>query len=512
MISLDSIISKKNNKKSKLDKNTCSQNHKINFKNIKDCLGISGDIKYKEIIINSNLDNVKTTLFYIDGLSSSSDISNYITKPLVNKPVFSNCKSQYEVIEQIKLGEIYFASYKFCDNFNKVLDEILSGSSVLIFDEENVAAIFDTQQFDKRAVTEPTVENATKGSKDSFVETYRTNTATIRRKIKSPNLVIEEINIGRQTNTSVGIIYMGNIVNENLLKNVRERLQKINVDQILTTSIIEEYLSENKYSTFPQIVTTERPDVFCADIIEGRVGLVVDGIPFSFIVPGTMIQFMQAAEDYSRTIVVATLIRTLRFLALIISLFMPAVYIAITMYHPEMIPTNLAMFIARSREGVTFPVTVETIVMLLSFEILFEAGLRIPKTVGQAVSILGTLVVGQAAVEAKLVSPSIVVIIAMTTISAFAMPNQDFSNSIRIWRVIFTVLSSILGLIGIVIGIIFIVYELCKLEAFGVPYLSPFVSSDTQNMTKDTILRVPYEKNKERPRELKVKNKMRVGD
>lgn len=510
----DLTIYNKNKEKENEEKNEEKNKNELNIiteNSVEILLGNSGDLKKREIYINTAKKELKVKLYYIDGLSNSSDISNFIVKPLLERDVFSKCITLAAVLEKIENGGIYFVAQTITKDVEKTVQEILGGSSVIVFDELNTAVVFDTKKFDKRSVTEPTVENATKGAKDSFIENYRSNTATVRRKLKSKNLVIEDMNLGKQSNTPVGIIYMSNITNEDLINSVKERLSKVDVDQVLTTSVLEEYLSDDKKCVFPQVVTTERPDVFCSDILEGRVGILVDGIPFSFIVPGTMVEFMQASEDYSRKTVVASIIRIIRFTSLFIALILPAIYIAITMYHPEMIPTNLATFIARSREGVTFPIPVETILMLSMFEILFEAGLRIPKTVGQAVSIVGTLVVGQAAVEAKLVSPSVVVIVAITIIASFAMPNQDFSNATRIWRMVFTIFSSIMGLVGLVMAIILFVYKLCKIESFGVPYLSPLVSNDTRGMFKDSIFRVPYMDNVKRPEELNVKNKTRVG-
>lgn len=241
-------------------------------------------------------------------------------------------------------------------------------------------------------------------------------------------------------------------------------------------------------------------------------GIIVDGIPFGLIVPGTFIQFMQTPEDYSRKYIVGSLIRMIRFISLFISLTLPALYIAITTFHPEMIPTNLALFIAKSREGVVLPIAIEAISMLVVFEILYEAGLRVPKTIGQAVSIVGTLVVGQAAVEAKLVSPSVVVVIAMTSISAFTMPNQDLNSAVRLWRLVLAISGTLLGLVGVVISSILFTFKLCKLESFGVSYLSPFVGNDGKDIINDTIFRIPLKFNKIRPSSLKSKNVKRQGD
>ena len=483
----------------------------LNRENLTKRLGESKDIVIRDIYLNGNVD-LKVSLFYIDGLVNLSDISNFILKPLVKEQAFVKAADLKDVLKQIENGKIYNASQSITDDLDKTINQIMSGCSVLLLDKIQTAVIFETKKFDKRSITEPTIESTTKGPKDSFIENYRSNTATIRRKIKNPELMIKDLTIGKQTQTTLGVFYLGNIVNDTLVKEVFQRLESINVDNLLTTSFIEAFLSEDPLCTFPQVGTTERPDSFCADIIEGRVGIIVDGIPIGFVVPGTLVQFMQTSEEYSRNTIIASAIRAIRFTCLFLSLVLPGLFIAISTYHPEMIPTNLALFIAKSREGVTFPVAIETILMLAAFEILFEAGLRIPKNIGQAVSIVGTLVVGQAAVEAKLVSPSIVVMIAMTIITSFAMPNQDFSNSVRIWRIIFTIFSAVLGLIGIVIASILFVFKLAQLESFGVPYLSPFVSNNGKTILQDSIFSFPLKSNKYRPKILNTKNNKRVGD
>lgn len=483
----------------------------LNIENLKNLLGSSEDIKYREILINNNT-AMLVNLIYIDGLVNSSDLSNYVVKPLIQNEKIKGSQNADEIIKLIQDGALYFSSQVMTNDLQKVIDEITSGSSILLFSDQNTGFIYDTKGFEKRSIIEPTVENVTKGPKDSFVENYRTNTATIRRRIKTQDLVIENIIIGKQSHTSIGIVYIKSITNEQLLQQVRNRLGLINCDKVFSTSIIEDALSDDLNSSFPQVLSTERPDKFAADLDEGRVGIIVDGIPFGFIVPGTLVQFMQATEDYSHKSVVSSLIRMIRVVAILISLALPGLYISIATFNPEMIPTQLASFLAKSREGVTFPIAIETVAMLFSFEILYEAGLRVPKTIGQAVSIVGTLVVGQAAVEAKLVSPAIVVIVAMTAISSFTVPNQDFSNVIRIWRFVLAAVSTVLGLLGFVLMLIVFTFKLCKLESFGVSYLSPFVSNDGNGIMEDTILKFQPKFNKLRPTSLNVKNKKKQGD
>lgn len=483
----------------------------LNIENLKNAMGDSEDIKFREILVNSNT-AIPVNFICIEGIVNSADISNYVIKPLMQDNKIQGAQNAEEVINLIQNGVLYYASQSKTNDLNKVVDELLAGSAVLLFSDQNTAFIFDVKGFENRSMLEPTVENVTKGPKDSFVENYRTNTATVRRKIKTKDLVIESMILGKQTHTSIAIVYIKSILNDQILDEIRKRLSAINTDNVLTTSIIEDALSDNLNCIFPQVVSTERPDKFCADVIEGRAGIIVDGIPFGFVVPGTFVQFLQTPEDYSKKVIVSSILRIVRMFAMTISLMLPALYIAITTFQPEMIPTNLALFIAKSREGVTFPVAIETLGMLVAFEILYEAGLRVPRTVGQAVSIVGTLVVGQAAVEAKLVSPSIVVIIAMTSIAGFTIPNQDVANAIRVWRLVFAVLGTMLGLIGIVMSIILLTFTLCKLDSFGVPYMSPFVGNEGRDMLKDTILKIPPKYNKLRPNMLETKNVKRQGD
>lgn len=490
-----------------------SNNKKMDLttENIQKILGSSSDVKIRELLINEKT-KLEISMVYVDGLANQSFISDYILKPLFNDVSLKNAENTKRLIKLIDEGNIYFSSQIKSLDINQTIDEVLSGGTALIFDDCKTSFIFDTKGFEKRAITEPTVENITKGSKDSFVETFRMNTATIRRKIKTPNLVVENLVIGKQTLTSVAIIYIKNLTNTNLIDEVRKRLNAINIDSVLTSGAIEEFICDDVNSVFPQLMNTERPDKFCSDIVEGRVGIIVDGIPIGFIAPGTFVQFLQAPEDYSRNYIISSLIRVLRYSVFAISIFLPAFFIALTTFHQEMLPTQLALSIAKTHTDVAFPMIIEVLFMLLSFEILFEASLRIPKTIGQAISIVGTLVIGQAAVDAKLVSPVTVIIIAVVSISAFVTPNQDLSNGLRVWRFIFTALAGFLGLFGVVLGLIMFIYHLSKLESFGIPYLSPIVSGDEQKLIEDTLFRFPLKFNKTRPKNLNASNNKRQGD
>lgn len=482
-------------------------NSKLTIDNLKNILMKSDDVLLKEISINKKL---KGTLFFIDGLVDSKSISEYIIEPLTQMPRFTESKTEIEVINLIREGALTYSSQTEKNTLKDVINGILGGNAALLFPGENIAFVFDVKGFDKRNITEPTDENVIKGSRDVFVETLRVNTATVRRKIKSPNLVFEEIILGKQTQTSISIIYISNIANEQLLKEFKKRLDKINVDAILSLNSIEDYIIDKKLSAFPQLINTERPDKFCSNIIEGRIGLIIDGLPISIIIPGTLVQFIQATEDYSQNYIISSILRFMRVILMFTTLLLPGFYISIISFHHEMIPIELALSISASDKGVPFPPFIEVILLLIAFEVLMEAGLRLPKSIGQAVSIVGAIVVGQAAVEAKLVSPAVVITIAVTAMANYTVPNQDLSNALRLWRFIIAILSSILGLMGLSIGSLILLYHLCSIECFGIPYLSPFVSGENEDFG-DTLFRLPVYFLKNRPLNLNTLYRKRIG-
>jgi spore germination protein KA len=467
-----------------------NENVELTGENIETLLSDSNDIVIRELYVNGNEDQ-KVTLCYVDGLINNKMVSDDILKPLMQEVSLREAKNTKKVIELIEHGALYYVSQVTRNNINDTIKDILNGFAALIFSKEKIAVTFDVKGFEKRGIQEPSAENVIKGARDSFIEVMRVNTSMIRRRVRTQNLKIKQLVIGQETLTPVSICYIDGITNETLIKEVTERLQSIDIDSVLATGAIEEFITDNKLSTFPQVVYTERPDKFCANLMEGRVGILIDGMPTSFIVPGTLNQFMQAPEDYSKNFFVASMISIIRYLSIIMTLILPGFYISITTFHQELIPTELIHTIIASKEGVPFPIFAEVLIMLLSFEVLLEAGLRMPRTIGQAVSIVGALVVGQAAVEAKMVSPAVVIVVAITAISGFTAPNQDFANALRLWRFILTIFSAISGLFGLSIGLILLVLHLAYIETFGVPYLSPYVGNEGKEITLDTILRLP---------------------
>lgn len=475
--------------------------------NMKKLLCGSSDIVFRELYINGDRD-LPLSMIYIDGLIDTKIVDDDIMKPLLQEMALSKSKSHGDIISKIEHGTLYHAGQFTRDKLSDCIGDIFNGCVALVLDKDKKAMTFEVKGHEKRSITEPTSENVNKGAKDAFIESIRTNTATVRNKIRTHNLVIRELRVGEQSKTKVVVVYINGITNMDIANELIKRLNNIKTEGVTSPGVIEEGIIDNKNSPFPQVIYTERTDKFCANVLEGRVGLLIDGFPAAYCVPGTFEVFMQAPEDYSQNYIISSVIRTLRFIITFVTLFLPGFYAAVTTFHQEMIPTELALAITASKEGVPFPSFVEVIFMLTAFEILIEAGLRLPKSIGQAVSIVGAVVVGQAAIDARLVSPAVVVVVSLTAISSFAMPNQDFSNALRLWRFLFVILSSVIGLFGLSIGGIILLSHLSNMEVYGIPYMSPFAGEDNKQM-QDAVFRLPFSKQYKRPIGLKTKNKKR---
>lgn len=498
---------KRNNETFTYNEEPDEQDSTITLERLKSILGHSVDIKFQTFCLNKK-SGLTATLVYIEALVSMDLISNYVLRPLLEEPEFEEIHDENQLIMKMRTS-VYFPEQLERGNINQVIKDVLSGFIAIIFDNIPTAITLGVQGYEKRSVSEPTDENVIKGAKDSFIEDIKTNNSLIRRKLKSPHLTITEVTIGRQSQTPVCIVYMNNIANKQIVQEVKKRLENIQVDQIIHVGFIEEYIVDHKYTFFPQVFYTERPDRLCHHVVLGRVGIIIDGLPSALIVPVNAAMFIRSSEDYSFNYLMASAIRFFRFLMIITTLLLPGFYISVTTFHQEMIPTELAISIASAKEGVPFPSFVEVLVLLMAFELLTEAGLRMPKPIAQTVSVVGGLIVGQAVVEAKLVSPAVIVAIALTAIAGFTIPNEDFTNAVRGWRFLLAILSSVLGLVGLGLGFLALLYELCSMECFGVPYLAPLVAMDGKEAVKDTLIRARLETIKNRPMYLRTINKKR---
>lgn len=484
------------------------EQEKLTFQAFIDILGANNqDVVIREINVSGD-PRFKAHICFVDGLVNYQALSESVLKPFQQEMVFDEIKDPHELLTTMLEGAVYHTFAKRRSTMDDILTDVLGGSMALFLEKVTDEVLtFEARSFPTRSVEQPSDENVLKGSKSGFVESIRSNTVQIRRKIQSPNLRLEAGKIGQRTHTSLVICYIEGLTNPKLVQTVRERLAAIDVDGVLTTAVIEENIVEHKYLPFPQVMITERPDNFCGKLLDGQVGVIIDELPTAFIVPGTMTQFIRAPEDYANNFWIASMIILLRYLAIFVTLLFPAFYIALTTFHQEMIPTELAISIMKSKMGVPFPSFAEVILMLLAFDMLMEAGLRLPQNMGQTVSIVGALIVGQAAVDAQIVSPAMVIVIATTAITSFVIPNQDFTNALRLWRFIFVVLASLGGLMLLFFGVLVLFYILCTVESFGVPYLSPYVAANSEEIIPDTMIRLPIWMQKFRPRAFNAQDK-----
>ena len=430
-------------------------------------------------------------------------INQFVDKLLVNeailKPIadnMDNIKNSDDLLALIKNGKIHNIDVKIQTDIDKIITDILQANFVLVC--ENIAVIFSTVNFSKRSIEKPENDSSVKGAKESFIESAAINVSLVRRRLQTEKLKVLEEEIGEETKTKINILYVEGIAKEDVVQRVKERIKNIKVPSIVSVADFEEHIVDRKYSIFPQTIATERPDKVAANLVEGKVIIFVDGFPTAYIAPSVLAMFMQASEEYNINYFVSSFIRVLRYVCIFIATLFPALYIAITTFHHEMLPTTLAESIIQSKQNVPLPAFLEIIIMLIAFEILLEAGNRMPKVAGQTVSIVGALIVGEAAVNAKFVSPIVVVIVAITAICGFVIPNRDLANAIRISRIGLVIVSSIAGFFGISIATIVLIYYLCSLESFGEPYLKPFVANDGKKILADTVFREPINKTKEK--------------
>lgn len=441
------------------------------------------DVIYRSFLIGGQ---TKAILIYIEGLSNSEGIEEYVIAPLMRE----------ETEETIDIGQlverkISVPSVMKFNTIDKCVEYLSIGNPILLYDNEACGLALGLTKWEKRAIEEPTAEIGIRGPREGFTETLRVTTSQIRRIIKSPLLKMESMKIGDYTQTNVVISYIEGLVDATLVEEVRTRLKRIRIDGILESGYIEEMIEDNPFSPFPQLLSTERPDVTCSCLLEGRVAILVEGTPFVLIAPITFFSLMQAAEDYYQRFWISTTIRWLRYGFTLISLLLPSFYVAVLAYHQEMVPGSLLISMASSREAVPFPALIEALLMEVTFEVLREAGIRLPKQVGAAVSIVGALVIGQAAVQAGLVSAPLVIVVAITGISSFMIPRYIAGIAIRMLRFPMIILAGTLGLLGIMMGIIALVLHMCSLRSFGVPFLSSIATPKMREL-KDVLIRSPW--------------------
>lgn len=427
----------------------------------------AADFETRKVLCGGQL----LTVLFLDGLTSGRDIAEQVLRPLAQM----TDEAREEVLYTRALqGGVWCASVKEPESTQQAAELLVNGFCVILFPKSGKALGCEVKTGEKRSPSPPETENTVKGAKDAFTETLRTNTSLVRRHLRTPGLRLSETVIGKRTLTKVTVCWIDRLTDPELPRRMQERLSSIDIDGALSPAAIEEYVTGSRRTAFPLLEYTERTDHFCQGLLDGQVGLLADGLPLGYLAPVGLGRLMRSPEDRATDFFSASMLRLLRYAALGVSLLLPALYAAMAMFHQQMLPTKLLLSIIESKQNVPFSTLLEVLGLLCAFELLQQAGLHLPQAVGTAVSIIGGLVVGTAAVDAKLVSPAALIVTASSGICGFTLPNRELSDAVRLWRFVLTVLAGLWGLFGVTVGLLLLLTELAGLESLGRSYLSPF--------------------------------------
>ncbi|SEU20298.1 spore germination protein [Paenibacillus sp. NFR01] len=452
-------------------------------------LGRQPDFKAHRFMVDSS---VAVVCAYLETLVDKEQLQELVILPLLELR-FPEPDSMHPIarIRSTLSGNAYTLE----EDPRKWISGVTSGQCLLLIEGDEFGYLLDISSFQHRSIEEPKAEKTVRGPGEGFTENIMTNVSLIRSRVKSPQLVFESYTVGETTQTRVFLAYLQGRPSEQRLQLYRDRLSSIQTDAVFESAHVEQFLEEQELTPFPKTLYTERPDVVGSHLVNGKIAVLTDGTPYCLIAPATFFEFFISAEDYYQKALFATLLRWLRFLSFLLSVYTPSIYIALTNYRQEIIPSALLINLAAQREGVPFPAFVEAILMLLMFELLREAGIRMPTVTGQAISILGAVVLGQAAVEAGLVSAAMVIVVGITSIANFVSPTFGFGMAQRVLQFLFMFLAVILGLYGLFIGTLLLIIHLVSLKTSGEPYLSP-IAPTLRNRYQDTLVRMPWSKMK----------------
>ncbi|MHB1420247.1 MAG: spore germination protein [Bacillota bacterium] len=484
-------------------------------------IGTSTDVVFREFTVG--LERVPAAVLFVDGLVDKDVINSHILRAMMmdwsqveavkshqesppsvkvgtegQEREQGQAPSRMSAVELLKRQAMTAGEVSEKESIEEIILAALSGDAIFLLEGSAIALVVSARGWASRGIEEPPSESLVRGPRDGFTESIRTNTALLRRKLRDPRLVITSSKVGRRSQTDLAVAYVEDLVNQDVLRKVKERLQTIDIDSVLESGYIEQLIEDSYLSPFPQVQYSERPDKVAAALVEGRVALILDGTPFVLIVPASFGQFFQSPEDYYERWIIGSLARILRILASYVATFTPALYVALTSYHPGLLPTQLAIAIAASREGIPYPAALEMLMLEVAFELFREAGARLPRAIGQTVGIVGGIIIGTAAVQAGLASNIVVIVVSITAIASFSIPNYNMAIGFRMLRFPLLLLASVLGIYGIMLGFVVINIHMVTMKSFGVIYLSPIVPYRPKDY-KDLFIRAPIRAMHRRP-------------
>lgn len=491
---------------------------------------INSDILIREFILNARGKQYKASLLYIDGMVDSQLLNDFVLEPLMMRNrnnLFDNDQNRiiseavsnnitvrkvkkFDLAEYIENCLVPQNSIKQSNSFEEIFSGVNSGNCALFVDTLSIAFDIDVKGFKQRSISKPENEIVIKGPHEAFVENIRTNTSLLRRFSNTENLVIENLEVGKITKTKCAVCYMQNIANGDLVAEVRYRINNLDIDSLLSSGQLEQLISDNNSLGLPKALSTERPDNAVQHLLEGRVVVLVNGSPYALILPSIMIDFLTSPEDRNLKSIFSNFLRAIRIISTVFALLLPGLYVSVTSFHIEILPTELLYSILAARESVPFPVIFEILIMEISFEIIREASLRVPSAIGSTIGIVGALVIGQAAVSAGIVSPILIIIVAITALSSFAIPDYSFSFHLRLFRFLFILLGYAAGFLGIGTGLFVYISIICDMESFGVSYSLPY--SHMENLKNTGIILPPIWKREYRSSYLAPKKEKKQED